>query len=250
MHRSAAVLAQAQTLDSLAQPGSEELLPFFAGAVALSLVLPRLPYGRALLYPFSLLGTWAHELGHGLFAMMAGGSFERLEIYSNLGGQARFSGVRRLGTAFTAFGGLLGPAIAGGLIIVLGSRESLAPWVIVGLAIAIVASVVLFVRNLFGLVILTVVAAALVAIATMAPFWTTMFVTQMVGIQFCLASWGSLDYMFTKHFERDGYLMASDTQQIAEVLLLPYWFWGAVVAVSSASILAGSFYFAWVWGNP
>lgn len=248
MHRTLDVVAQSQTLDSLAQPGSGELLPFFVGAVALSLILPRLPYGRNLLYPFSLLGTWAHELGHGLFAMMAGGSFERLEIYSNLGGQARFSGVRRLGTAFTAFGGLLGPAIAGGLIIVLGSRESFAPWVIVGLAIAIVASVVFFVRNLFGFAILIVVAAALIGVATVAPFWTTMFVTQLIGIQFCLASWGSLDYMFTKHFERDGYLIASDTQQIAEVLVLPYWFWGAVVALSSATILAGSFYLAWIWG--
>lgn len=226
--------------------GQNSLLALFWAAAIVSLALPHIPYGRTLLYPFSLMSTWAHELGHGVFALLAGGSFRKLQIFSNLGGQAHFSGVGSLGTAFTAAGGLLGPAIAGGIIIVAGSRESSAQWVLTGLAIAVIASVVLVVRNSFGFAALSLIAALLVALALYGPLAGRIFVAQLVGIQFCLASWSSLDYMFTKHFERDGQLMSSDTQMIADALVLPYWFWGALVAVLSFLILAASFYFAWI----
>ena len=36
--------------------------------------------GRFILYPFTILGTWFHEMGHGVTAMLMGGSFEQLEI--------------------------------------------------------------------------------------------------------------------------------------------------------------------------
>lgn len=232
--------------DLISGTGQNSLLAMFWAAAIVSLALPHIPYGRTVLYPFSLMSTWAHELGHGVFALLAGGSFRKLLIFSNLGGQAHFSGVGSLGTAFTAAGGLLGPAIAGGIIIVAGSREDSAQWVLTGLAIVVVASVVLVVRNSFGFISLSLIAAALVAVALYGPLASRIFVAQLIGIQFCLASWSSLDYMFTKHFERDGKLMSSDTQQIADALVLPYWVWGGLVALLSFAILAASFYLAWV----
>ena len=228
------------------RPGNGRLMTLFWVAVAVSLVLPRIPYGRNLLYPFALLGTWAHELGHGLFAIVAGGSFNRLVIYSNLGGTAYSSGVGGLGRALVSAGGLLGPAIAGGLIIVLGSRESTARWVLAGLSVVLALTLLLFVRNLFGWASLALIAAALGGLAFYAPEVVRVFVAQLIGIQFCLASWGTLDYMFTKNFRRDGQIIDSDTQEIAEVLLLPYWFWGGLIALMSFGILAGSFYVAWI----
>lgn len=232
--------------DSLTEPGNGRLMAFFWAAAVLSLVLPRLPYGRNVLYPFALLGTWAHELGHGLFAIVAGGNFNRLVIYSNLGGTAYSSGVGGLGRALVSAGGLLGPAIAGGIIIVLGSREQTARWVLAGLSVVLLLSLLLFVRNVFGWVSLALIAAVLGPLAFYAPEALRIFVAQLIGIQFCLASWGTLDYMFTKNFQRDGQIIDSDTQEIAEVLLLPYWFWGGLIALTSFGILAGSFYLAWV----
>jgi len=223
------------------------LIRLFWAAVALSLVLPRVPYGRTVLYPFALLGTWAHELGHGLTALAAGGSFKRLEVHRNLDGLAFSSGVGRLGRAVVAAGGLLAPAVVGGLFIVLGANESTAPFVLAGLAITVLASVVLFVRNTFGWVALGLTGLALMPVAWRAPELVRIFIAQLIGIQFCVASWGSLNYMFTKHFYRtDGTLTDSDTQTIANVLLLPYWFWGAVIAGISIAILGGSFYVAWI----
>lgn len=225
-----------------------QLIRVFWAAVALSLIVPRLPKGRLLLYPFALLATWAHEMGHGVTALAAGGSFRRLEVHRNLDGLAWSSGVGPLGRAVVAAGGLLAPAVAGGAVIVLGSRHTTAPWILAGLAAAVLLSVVLFVRNLFGWVALTLTGLALIPVAWWAPELVRVFVAQLVGIQFCVASWGSLNYMFTKNFRRyDGKLTDSDTQTIANVLFLPYWFWGGVIAAVSLAILAASFYLAWIY---
>ena len=70
-------------------------------------------------------------------------------------------------------------------------------------------------------------------------------VTQLLGIQFCMGSLGDFDYMFTKEFVRDGETRASDTQHIAEVLLLPYWFWGAACGLFSVVVLAGGLVTFW-----
>ncbi len=232
----------------LSDMADSQLVQLFWAAVALSIVLPRLPYGRTILYPFALLGTWAHELGHGLTAIAVGGRFKRLEVHKNLDGLAFSSGLGSLGRAVVAAGGLLAPAVVGGLFILLGSREATAPWILAGLAAAVLVSVVLFVRNTFGLVALGLVGLVLVGVAWQAPELIRVFVAQLIGIQFCVASWGSLDYMFTKNFVRsDGTLTDSDTQTIANVLFLPYWFWGGIIAVFSVAILGGAFYLAWLY---
>ena len=220
-------------------------LLFWAAAIA-SLVLPRLPYGRLALYPFALLGTWAHELGHGITAVVVGGSFERLEVYRNLGGVAFHAGTGEVGGALVSAGGLLGPAIAGALVIVYGARPSSARWLLAIIGALVVLSVVLVVRNVFGAVALTGIGVALVALGVAAPNVVRIGLAQLVGIQLCVASWSTLDYMFTSRFTRDGRTLDSDTQNIADVLLLPYWFWGGLIAALSLVVMAYAFYRAWL----
>lgn len=215
-------------------------------AAAASVVLPRIPYGRNLLYPFALIGTWAHEMGHGLVTILLGGSFERLEVYRNLGGVAFSTGVGSFGGVLVSAGGLLGPAILGALIIVYGSRPKTARWVLAALGVAIVLSVLLFVRNGFGVAALGLTGAALVALGFRGPELARLAVTQLIGVQLCLAIWGTLDYLFTKNFVRGGQTFDSDTQNIADVLLLPYWFWGGLIAAISFAILTFAFYRAWI----
>ena len=47
-----------------------------------------LPYGSLLLYPISLLSTWAHEMGHGIVAILTGGKFIELKIFYDTTGLA------------------------------------------------------------------------------------------------------------------------------------------------------------------
>mgnify|MGYP000259427338 FL=1 len=61
-------------------------------------------------------------MGHGLTALLVGGKFHYLEIYANGGGVAYSSVTNKfmsipLARAFTAAGGLFGPAIAGSVLI-------------------------------------------------------------------------------------------------------------------------------------
>ena len=118
-----------------------------------------------------------------------------------------------------------------------------------GLTIVLTLSLVFFVRNLFGWASLAVIAAAIGGLAFYGSDVVRVFTAQLIGIQFCLASWGTLDYMFTRDFVRDGQVIDSDTQEIAEVLLLPYWFWGGLIALASFAIMASSFFFAWIYPN-
>lgn len=227
-------------------PASEPLVTFFWAAALASVIVPHLPWGRRILYPFALLSTWVHEMGHGVTALLVGGRFRRLEIYPNLGGVAYSSGIWGASRALVSAGGLLGPALAGGLVIVLGSRETTAPYVLAGVAGLLALSVLTVVRNPFGFLSLAAIAGTLALVIVYAPDEVEVFLTQLIGIQFCLASLTSLDYMFTKRFSRNGRSMDSDTQEIANVLALPYWFWGGLIAVLSFCILAGSFYLAWI----
>jgi hypothetical protein len=230
----------------LLDPTTEELATLFWIAVAASVILPRVPFGRRMMYPFALLGTWVHEMGHGLAAVAVGGRFRRLEIYPNLGGQALSSGVWGVRRAVVSAGGLLGPAVAGGIVIVTGSRQETAGWVLTGLAVAIAVSLLAYVRNLFGWLSLGAVAVVLTPTALYGPEGLRIFLAQLIGIQFCLAFWGTLDYMFTSRFVRNGRIIDSDTQEIANVLLLPYWFWAAVITLTSMGFLVGAFYLAWM----
>lgn len=217
----------------------------FWGAAVLSFVLTLVPLGGYLLYPFALIGTWAHEMGHGLAALIAGGSFKYLKLSADLGGVAYHSGVGGPAEAFVAAAGLLAPAVAGGLVVALGSERKSARWVLDVLGVAMVLSALVFVRNPFGFVATLVIGAAVFAVGHWAPEVVEIGVAQFIGVRLSMEALSSVDYMFTKSIGSGDETMASDTQSIALQLGLPYWFWGAVIAAMCAAILAGAYYVAW-----
>lgn len=216
-------------------------------AVGLSLALFLIPGGRMALYPFALLSTWAHEMGHGLTALLVGGEFSHLVLFPDLGGTA-YSAVPQSLTApaLVAAGGLLGPAVAGGLTIVFGARPRLARGLMYLLAGLLLVSLAVWVRNPFGMAAVAGLGLGFAALGRWGGEGVKLTVAQLTGIQLCLGSLSTFDYMFTQGFVRDGVMQASDTQAIAEQLLLPYWFWGGLIALASLLILAASFWLAWV----
>jgi hypothetical protein len=215
-------------------------------AVALSLVLFIVPYGRLVLYPFAILTTWAHEMGHGLAALAAGGRFHSLHIFPDLGGVAySYRPDTALAAVLVSAGGLLGPAIAGALTVIFSARAALARGVHFIFAALLVLSLVLWVRNVFGVVAVLALAAGYAAVARFGAPGLKLAVAQFTGIQLCLGSLASLDYMFTRDFERAGATQVSDTQAIAQHLPLPYWFWGGIIASLSLLILTAAWWIAW-----
>jgi len=219
----------------------------FWGAALASFLLSVIPFGGYVLYPFALLGTWAHEMGHGLAAMATGGTFESLELYSNLGGVAYYSGAGGggLGEAFIAAAGLLAPALAGGVVVALGSRKGSARWVLDVIGAAMVVSAVVFIRNPFGFAATILIGAALFAVGHRASELVEIGVAQFVGVRLSMEALSDIDYMFTSTFGRGGETVMSDTEAIARQLGFTYWFWGALIAAICIAILACAYYVAW-----
>lgn len=216
-------------------------------AVAATLVLYAVPMGQFLLYPFALLSTWAHEMGHGLSALLVGGRFESLVLYPNLGGTAYNRVPDTLfAPVLVSAGGLVGPAVAGGLTVIFGARPRLSRYVLYLFSGMLLASLVLWVRNPFGMLAVAGLALGFGLVGRYGSDGVKLLVAQFTGIQLCLGSLSDFDYMFTKQFLRDGQVQISDTQAIAERLLLPYWFWGGLIALCSLMILAAAFWIAWV----
>lgn len=61
---------------------------------ALILLIWQLPYGYQLLYPLTLLATFAHEMGHGLAALLVGAEFDQLLLHADGSGLASGRGIQ------------------------------------------------------------------------------------------------------------------------------------------------------------
>ncbi|MDY8135171.1 M50 family metallopeptidase [Aquimarina sp. 2201CG5-10] len=205
-------------------------------------ILWYLPYFGWIQYPFRLLGTWFHEMGHGLTALFVGGTFERLEIYENGGGVA-YSDIAgsylpyAIAKAFTAAGGLLGPAIVGALLIISGKSHKsskIALRVLIGIMIL---SLLLWIRSFWGIVVLSSFSIFLCIITFFKSRKLEVITILFLGLQSVLSTYLQLDYLFTKQFERDGSILVSDTQVIAENTVGTYWMWAIFIIGLSIYIL-------------
>ncbi|MEO0356614.1 MAG: M50 family metallopeptidase, partial [Cyanobacteria bacterium P01_A01_bin.3] len=131
----------------------------------------QLPFGHQLLYPFTILSVWFHEMGHGLTALVLGGSFQKLELFANGSGVATHGGAvfgGRLGRALVAAGGPLGPAIAGSGLIIAARWPNLSRWNLGILVVALLLSLI-WMRTLFGVIAIVGWAAGIGGIAAWGP---------------------------------------------------------------------------------
>ena len=109
---------------------------------------------------------------------------------------------------------------------------------IIGLLGALIGlSVVVYVRSTYGIAAMSAWSLGLIALSSFGSDRVCFFTVQFLGVQFCINNFRDFNYMFSASA---GSLGASDTQQIANNLFLPYWFWGAVVAASSLLLLGGA----------
>jgi len=223
------------------QRGGGEALLWLMGAAIATVVLWQVPLGAFVLYPFSILATWFHEMGHGLMAMLLGGRFERLMLYANGSGLAFHSGGLWLGgagRALVAAAGLVGPSLAGMLLLRLSVlRLPRVQLGLFGLGCLLLLSAALWVRTGFGVAMIVGLGVAIAAIPLYAPVWMQYFALQFLGVQACISSFHQLDYLFTERVVIGGQAMLSDTGRMAEQLLLPYWVWGLLLTALSLVLL-------------
>jgi len=232
---------------SLAVQDQRERVALLLGIALASIILWQTTLGSLLLYPFTILATWFHEMGHGIVAMLTGRGFERLLIFADGSGVAqslRPADGYGLIDALVAAGGPLGPAIAGALLIISSRSPTITRNALAVLGAALILSTLIWVRSLTGWLVLPALGVAIVVLALRGSMPWQRFVIQFLGVQACISVWKQFGYLFSSGGTVGGQLHRSDTGAIADVLLLPYWFWGASISAAILALLWWSFRFA------
>ncbi|MDZ8051147.1 MAG: M50 family metallopeptidase [Aulosira sp. ZfuVER01] len=215
-------------------------LTWLIAAAIATIVLWQVPGGDYILYPFTILATWFHEMGHGLMALILGGQFQKLQIFGNGSGVATYriaSSLGPIGPALVAAAGPMGPPIAGAALILASRSFKAASLSLKILGGFLLLSTLVWVRSLFGIVAIPLLGLIILGISLKAPRWVQGFSIQFLGVQACISTYHQLNYLFSYSA---GPLGISDTAQMERYLFLPYWFWGALMAIASLVILARS----------
>ena len=226
-----------------AQPGSqEEHVGRLVAAGVIILFLPSIPFGGYVIYPFHILTTWFHELGHGLTAVALGYDFEELVILPDGSGWAssRTAGdTSGLTRALIAMGGPLGPSVVGALLILASAARKYWRPALFVLAAAIALSTLIWVRSITGWIVLPLVAAGLGWIAWRGRDWVQLSALQFIGVLAALSMFRDWDYLFSESAVIGGNVMLSDTGAMEAQLWLPHWVW-AIVIIGVSGVMIGA----------
>jgi hypothetical protein len=208
-------------------------------AAAVTVLLFFLPWGRWLAWPLILISTLVHELGHGLSALLAGGQFISLNLWSDASGVAAYRGAfGPLARACVAAGGLLAPPLAASALFLAARSAVAARRALLGCALLLLVVAALWVRTLFGFGFVSLLAMLLLTIGLRSSAAVAQFSVVFLALQLSLAVFSRGDYLFMAQAQTAQGWMPSDTGQIEQALWLPYWFWGLLIALASMGILA------------
>lgn len=235
-----------------AEFSSQQTLTLIGLAGLTSLLLVMVPVLRLLNYPFRLLLTMVHELGHGLAALLTGGHFVRFVVFANGSGLAYTAG----GWRFAVIpAGYMGLALFGAGLIMLGRSHR---WGRTAMAVIGGGMLVMSVRygmpSIFSADwlsgILTTVSGIVfggiflwVAVKA-APGWIV-YLLHLVAIQAGLTAFSdvfTLIGLSTRFFDAP----ANDAQSMAQLTFIPAFVWAGLWAVMAVVLIGGAIWRTWL----
>ena len=212
-------------------------------AACMVVLVPQLPFGNYVMYPFMILTTWFHEMGHGLTAMLLGMKFDALVLLSNGSGYAALeypTDTSPLVHALVSAGGPLGPAIAGALLILGSQTQRMCRIALDVLAVVIVISCIVWVRSLVGWIVLPGIAALIFFIAAKGSEEWKRFAVQFFGVHASISMFGQWQYLFSSGASLEGTHHISDTGVLEQHMLLPHWTWAGILIALGAAIVGSA----------
>ena len=187
-----------------------------------------------------LFSTLAHELGHGLTTLFLGGDFQSLKIHWDASGET--ASAYRPGAfraAAIAAGGLVGPSFAASFLFwAARGNDRRLRWTTQILGVLLVLVGVLTGRSIWALVFTVGLGPLLVLAGRRLGRQGLEAAVVFIGVQLGLSVFTRSDYLFTQWA---GPGLPSDVAQIANNLLLPYWFWGVLCGAISLGVLFWGF---------
>jgi len=223
----------------------------FGGFILFGLILVSVwqtYYGYYILYPFTILGTWFHEMGHGIMAILTGGTFEYLEIFPSGSGVAYNSHTYQLlpmkyTRALVSSAGLFGPPIVGAILILMSKSLRKSKIILYALSIFMLISVVIWVRSTTGIVVVSSLGILFLILTIKAKSSIIQFAVQIIGLIACVNTYRQISYLFMDNGVINGEQMTSDTGQIANQLGLTHTFWGGFILILSFILLLTSLHY-------
>ncbi len=205
------------------------------GAAVLSLLLSLTPYGEFLLYPFKLFTTWVHECGHALMTVLVGGSVESITISPDTSGltRSRMPDWRIL-AGMVSSAGYMGASVVGCLLLVATRAERFARAIVWTLGALMLVTLVIWIRNVFGFVVVLGWGAGLVMLARKGSGDASRFVLSLLAIQVALNAVYDIRVLFSVS---GGH---SDSESMERLFLLPSWFWAGSWMLASMALLGGT----------
>lgn len=196
-------------------------------ALLVSLLLWSLPFGGFVLYPFKLLSTWVHEMGHGVAMMVTGAGFSRLEIFRDTSGLAfPVRGVPGPAGALIASAGYMGASLLGSLLLIVSQRWRRPRAVLIGLAVSLGVSLLFWVRNDFGQGVVAIGAIVLLLLARFAPDRLAALLASFLAAQSCINAVLDIRVLFRPVTFIDGEIVqVSDAHTMASVAFGPAGLW-------------------------
>lgn len=212
-------------------------------ALLASLVLLQLPFGGFVLYPFKLLGTWLHEVSHGLVMLLAGAGFDRMEVYRDGSGIAFADGAAgAFGAGAIAAAGYMGTPLWGVALVWFGQREHVARRALLAIGAVLGATTVLFLANRFGQVALGVTAAVTLVAGLALPGRGAVLLCNFLAAQACVGAVVDIRVLYRPTLVVNGEERGSDAHQMALATFgtsepWAIWVWASVWLAWSLAIL-------------
>ena len=177
-------------------------------ATALTLILYFVPFLQPVAYPFILLSTLVHEMGHGFAAVLVGGHFDSFQMWPDGSGVALINGhFGAFSKAFVASAGLIGPALVASLCFCFINNQARARFILASFAIILALSLLLVVRNFFGLFFVAFSCGICLFFSLGRGHKYAQVVLAFIATQLALSVFSRGDYLFTNKAQTSAGLM-------------------------------------------
>lgn len=214
---------------------SQQIDTWFWAAVAVSLIASLTPWAAFLLYPFKLFTTWVHECGHALATVLVGGRVTSIAIQPDTSGVTlSLVPAGRLARGVVASSGYLGAAAVGCLLMAATRVERWGHTILLGVGVCMLLTLVLWMRNLFGVVVVLAWGVVLVMLARKGMAHAVRFLLSLLAIQVALNSVYDIRTLFLIGRGR------SDAATMADLFLLPSWVWATAWMLVSVAMLGAT----------
>lgn len=205
--------------------------------MAVSLLVSLTPWAQFLLYPFKLFTTWVHESGHAVMTVLVGGRVTSIAIEPDTSGLTRsIAPMGRAARGLVASAGYLGAAVVGCLLIASLRVEKWARVILLSLGALMLLTLVLWMRNVFGAVVVLAWGVALITLARKGVTSALRFFLSLLAIQVALNAVYDIRVLFLINRSQ------SDAATMARLFLLPSWVWATTWMIISIVMLGATFW--------